>query len=118
MKLPNGENCTVDRDTIADYLLSATHPTGQIKAKSFAAFGFERVDLDDVAASLLDLGRKGEVAGATETSHGAKYFVDGALESPVGIKMFIRTEWVVDRGSDIPAFSAVYHHAPPPNAGG
>ncbi len=109
MKLPKSDLCTVDRDTVADYLLSASHPTGQIKAKFFASFGFERVDMDDVATSLLAMGKSAEVAGLALTKHGTKYFVDGALESPIGIKIYIRTEWIVDTGAETAVFSAVYH---------
>ena len=41
-------------------------------------------------------------AHLTETPYGTKYVIDGELESPNGVAIYLRTVWIIETGDNIP----------------
>lgn len=102
MKLPNAGRAVVDELKVTRYLLSAAHPDGHSKATFFASFGFRLQRWETFARALRDHGDNGEVSVATRSDYGARYSVDGIIETPDGRNPRIRTVWIVDHEGDAP----------------
>ncbi len=108
MKLPNASRAVIDESKVVRYLLSALHPDGRSKATFFASFGFRLQRWDALAQALRDHGNNGEVAVATRSDYGARYTVDGIIETPDGRDPRVRTVWIVDREGDAPRLVTAY----------
>lgn len=108
MRLPYGENARVEPEKIADYLLSTTSPRGRNKAVFFLSFGFSTEHWQGFAEALRLQGTTHDVVRVSETGHGPRYHVDGALETPDGRNPQVRTVWQMDVGSDIPRLITAY----------
>ena len=52
MRLPRSDALVVDVRKVRDYLLSATHPVGQHKARFFAALGFRETSVVGFIAEI------------------------------------------------------------------
>ena len=63
-----------------------------------------------MADALRELAARFPVAKESASRHGVKYVVDGALRTPVGKTLTVRTVWIVDQGSDTPRFVTAYPH--------
>jgi hypothetical protein len=96
-KLPNAHLAFVEPTKLASYLLDPNHEEGGPKSRLLKAIGFDLERPDEVEAALLAHGRADE---ATEiaTPYGMKYHVDGALISPSGRSVRVRTVWQIDTG--------------------
>ena len=108
MKMPGGERAYVPRHKITDYLLAETHPAGGPKAAFFRAFGFNDGNVGALEQGLLRIAGKEEVLETDASAYGAKYVIDGQLDTPSGTSVFVRTVWVVDLGTDRPRFVTAY----------
>ena len=102
MRLPDAEHLRVDREKIVDYLLSASHPDGQTKAKFFRRFGFQQDQWRVLAEALRKQGMSHPIVKAVESPHGTRYSVDGPIESPDGRQPQIRTVWILEVGARSP----------------
>lgn len=102
MKLPNADLATVDESKVVDYLLSTRHPDGRAKAAFFSAFGFRAQRWRAFARALRDHGASGEITEMSKSSYGARYSVDGLIETPDGRYPRIRTVWIIDNERGIP----------------
>ena len=101
-RLPSADEAVVDRRKITDYLLSGRHPDGRSKAAFFSGFGFRTTHWRAFAEALRAHGRNGTVTGLTESAYGARYNVDGAIETPDGRNPRVRTVWIIESGDDKP----------------
>lgn len=108
MKLPNLDNAIIDREKIVDYLLNAAHPDNGGKAEFFHSLGFDRDNWQEFTEALWRLSEKAEIAQIVESPHGAKYIINGELESPQGKRSMVRMIWIVDSGHDEPRLVTVY----------
>lgn len=102
MQLPNSHRAIVEREKIAEYLLSDTNPRGQSKAGFFVRFGFNADNWQDLADALVLQGASHSVTSVSETVYGLRYHVDGIIETPDGRNPQIRTVWQFDTGNDYP----------------
>ena len=109
MKLPNADKALIQREKIADYLLNAAQPDNNGKAEFFESFGFRLDHWETLAIAFRRAALDGEVIQNLETSHGVKYVLHAAMETPSGKSPLVRTVWIVDRGQD---------HAPRVERGG
>lgn len=108
MKLPNGDQAVVPPPKLSAYLLSLTHPVGQSKARALRAAGF-----DEASVALLEQGprmiaREEEIVQTEASLHGVKYVVDGAVMTPLGSSMRLRTVWIIDADQERPRFVTAY----------
>ncbi|MCB2262674.1 MAG: hypothetical protein LGR52_07015 [Candidatus Thiosymbion ectosymbiont of Robbea hypermnestra] len=108
MKLPNREFAYVPGSKLKDYLLSETHMVGRTKAKFFRMFGFDETNVDILEHGLIEIARARDVKDELSSSHGKKYVVDGALMTPIGRSVEIKTIWIIDKGEDKPRFLTAY----------
>ncbi len=108
VKLPNADNALIQREKIADYLLNAAHPDNNGKADFFESFGFGVDDWKTLAEAFRQAAVAGEVIQHLETSHGVKYVLHAAMETPSGRTPLVRTVWIVDRGRNRPRLVTAY----------
>ncbi|MGH7976609.1 MAG: DUF6883 domain-containing protein [Limisphaerales bacterium] len=112
MKLPGAEKAIVSREKIINYLLNPAHPDNGGKAEFFTQFGFRREQWEILATTLKNLAATGEVANATESSHGKKYIIVGRIQSSGGKSPTVRTIWIVDKGQDTARLVTAYPRKP------
>lgn len=110
MKLPNSDAAGIAQEKIRDYLLNAAHPDNGGKAAFFISLGFQREDWSALAIAFRELARTANVSAQLESTHGAKYILDGRIQSPSGRSPVVRTIWIIDRGDDIPRLVTAYPH--------
>ncbi len=108
MKLPNREKAYIPPAKVQDYLLSNIHSVGRWKAKFFRAHGFDETHKSVLTQQLMNIIHSEEVKDIIPSPHGIKYIIEGALETPVGSLVKIRTVWIVDEGQDRPRFVTAY----------
>ncbi len=108
MKLPNADKALVQREKLTNYLLNAAHPDNNGKAEFLEAFGFRWDDWETLAKAFRRAALGGEVVQLMETSHGLKYVLDAALETPSGKSPLVRIVWIIDRGRTNPRLVTAY----------
>ncbi len=108
MLLPNRDEAYIPPPKLTDYLLSTTHAVGKSKAKFFIAVGFRRAETAILENALLKIAHTEPVVQIENTSHGTKYVIEGALETPPGEVVSIRTVWIIETGEDRPRFVTAY----------
>ena len=108
MKLPNADKALVQREKITDYLLNAAHPDNNGKAEFFESFGFRSDDWKTLAKAMRQMTLGGEVITSLDTSHGVKYVLHAAMETPSGKTPLVRTVWIIDRGRNCPRLVTAY----------
>lgn len=108
MYLPNAESAYIPPAKILDYLLAADHPDGRGKAVVLIGFGFNRADWQILAQALRTHGASYEVTRTIRTPHGLKFIIEGALESPDGRSLNLRTVWIILDGTDEPRLVSAY----------
>ncbi len=108
MKIPNREKAYVQARKLVDYLLSESHPVGAPKARFFRAAGFDAADAESLARAFVARAQAAEVVGTEQTGHGAKYVVEGEIDTPSGTPRRVRVVWIIDAGSERPRFVTAY----------
>lgn len=108
MKLPNAERAVVDLAKITDYLLNASHPDNGGKARFFSGLGFKRVEPGALAEALCVVAVSGDVVANSESPHGRKFVVDGAIQSSSGRRSSVRTIWIIETGHEHPRLVTAY----------
>lgn len=108
MKLPNADKAYIPPRKLLDYLLSLSHPVGGPKARFFRSAGFGDANVSTLEHGLIEIALSGEVTEVEQTSHGTKYAVEGALETPGKGPKVIRTVWIIEAGGDSPRFVTAY----------
>lgn len=108
MRLPNAAHAYVPPEKLTGYLLSPSHPVGGSKARFFHLVGYDEIRAGELEAGLLSIARSEEVVDTVPSPHGVKYIVDGALDTPTGNAVRVRTVWIVERGSERPRFVTAY----------
>jgi hypothetical protein len=106
--LPKASAAVISQAKIVDYLLNPLHPDGAGKAQFFTGLGFDRSDWQRLASALRRLAETTPVARSMESQHGMKYIIEGALGTPNGRFVQVRTVWIVDGGDDVPRFVTAY----------
>ena len=101
MRFKEDIRLSVPEGKIIDYLLSETHPIGSCKADFFRALGFTKENPSLLRVQLVSLGRFSEIVKEMETPHGTKFVIDGAIVTPKGQEVFIRTIWIKDKHSEV-----------------
>jgi hypothetical protein len=82
MYLPNAPDARVEKDKILGYLLNEDHPDGRHKAALFRRFGFRRAAWDTLRRALRNHAVRHEVSSVHEFSYGAKFVVEGLIDTP------------------------------------
>ena len=106
--VPYLDHAAVDRRKLTDYLLSSAHPLGSAKSRFFSRLGFRPEEIDLLREALIAHAAANPVAAREVSAFGAKYVVDGPIESPSGRKVSIRAVWFAERDETIPRFVTAY----------
>lgn len=107
MKLPEFEKTRIPLEKITGYLLSASHPSGRIKARFFARFGFSP-DRPDLLMEALRKPAYNDYARSEKTPFGMRYVIEAPLPAPDNRKPLIRTVWFVENDETTPLFVTAY----------
>ena len=108
MRLPNCEQAHVPQEKVVDYLLSSTHPEGQIKAKFFTSFGFTSGDWQRFAAAMVTHAQEHSVARVEMSPFGVRYVIEGILRTPDGRSPVVRVVWFIEDGETMPRLVTAY----------
>jgi hypothetical protein len=108
MKLPNKEFAIINKEKLTNYLLAFEHRVGRSKAEFFTSFGFNGYSWEILRASLLEHASKNAIKTEQNTDFGARYTIEGIIETPDGRNPVIRTVWFIRNGEDIPRFVTAY----------
>lgn len=106
MQLPYLENAQVEERKITGYLLSEDLSEG--KVAFFAAFGFTSARWDLLHDALLAHAAAHEVVRVVSSPFGAKYLVEGPLQTPDGRDPRVRSVWIIEAGTNIPRLVTAY----------
>ncbi|MBK9215478.1 MAG: hypothetical protein IPM59_07735 [Chloracidobacterium sp.] len=109
MRLPNGENATVDIRKLTEYCLNPDDPRGRHKARVFAsALGITVADADELREKLLDIARTTESAVTGENdAYGQRFVVDFEWTTAAGTAS-VRSTWIVLTDEDFPRLTTCY----------
>jgi hypothetical protein len=103
-QLPNSEQAYVEDAKLSLYVLNPSHKEGWPKGRFLMLQGFDPDDFTALRIAILKHGRENEVVEMQSTPFGVKYNVDGAMTSPNGRAVHIRTVWQIDIGQNAPRF--------------
>ena len=110
MRLPNADRAVVALNKVTDYLLNAAHPDNGGKAKFFEAMGFSPAEPARLSAALREVAMNGSATLHSESTHGAKFIVDGPITALSGKQALVRTVWIIDREQQSPRLVTAYPH--------
>jgi hypothetical protein len=99
---------------LTGYLHSLTHSVGRSRARFTRALGFDEVSLHLLEQGLLAIARAEEVVASESSPHGVRDVVSGAVATPLGTDVRLRTVWTVEASPDRSHFVTAY----PQGAGG
>ncbi len=108
MQLPNRSKAYIPLQKLTTYLLSETHAIGKSKAKFFRALGFNETNVRLLEQEFLQIAVTADIIDTVSTPHGAKYILDGLLQTPVGSSVKVRTVWIIEMDEDSPRFVTAY----------
>jgi hypothetical protein len=108
MQVPHADAAVVSQEKIVGYLLNPLHPDGAGKALFFRRLGFRAEQWEALAAALRDLATRSEVISRVDSKHGAKYIIDGLVDTPSGRTANVRTVWIIDAGEETPRLVTAY----------
>ncbi|GAB4498348.1 MAG: hypothetical protein OHK0052_11530 [Anaerolineales bacterium] len=106
--LPDKARVYIPPPKLLDYLLSETHAVGKSKAKFFRSIGFNETTVSELEQGLLEIAQTGEVTAQLDSLNGTKYVIDGTLQTPRGIRVQLRTIWIVEPMSQAARFVTAY----------
>ena|SRR3989338_5400966 len=108
MKLPNADKVIISKRKITNYILSETHQQGWGKAKFFIKYGFEIANYMEFTNVLKRMAKVEKVKKIIKTKHGVKYVLEGKIKTPTGIKIKVRTVWIIEKGNTVPRLVTSY----------
>lgn len=108
MKLPNGDNPSISRNKLINYILSETHATGKFKAKFFRKLGFNETTIQSFEDTLRKIAKSENIKNETTSQFGKKYILEGKINSPLGKIVKVRTIWIIEKNQNRPRFITIY----------
>lgn len=108
MKMPHADNALVPDAKITAYLLNPNHPKGKEKAAVFTRFGFSVAKWEEMGDALRHHASEHEVTSSHRTAHCEIYILEGALSTPDGRDLQVRSVWCVRHGETIPRLVTAY----------
>jgi len=114
MQVPNAQEAIVSQEKIVRYLLNPLHPDGAGKAWFFLRLGFRVEQWEVLADALRELVVRAEITSRLDSKHGAKYIVDGLIDTPSERTATVRTVWIIDADEQAPRLVTAYPHQQEP----
>jgi len=79
MRFPDTKSLIVPKAKVVKYLLSASHPVGQGKARWFERHGFTAGHWQILAERLRDHAVENEIEATEESPFGIRYIIEGTV---------------------------------------
>ncbi len=108
MELPNRHLAYVPEDKITGYLLNLDHLKGGGKARVFRGRGYDESNVSAFIADLVALAQTAPVVDVRQDNYGIRYVIDGAIQTPDGRCLRVRTVWMMDMVQDAPWLISAY----------
>lgn len=108
MKLPNLQQAQVPPEKITHYLLDTSHDEGRGKALFFLHVGFSVARWEELAQALIRHAHEHEVVKEEATRFGTRYVIEGALPTPEGRNVQLRSVWFISTGDPNPRLVTAY----------
>jgi|SRR5450432_3509197 hypothetical protein len=108
VKLPNLRGAFVPPRKITHYLLDTSHDEGRGKALFFLHVGFDIAHWEELAEALVNHAQEHEVEKEETTRFGTRYIIEGALPTPAGRYVQLRSVWFISQGNPDPQFVTAY----------
>ena len=106
--MPNSQHAKIEREKITGYLLVTSHRQGGSKADRFIKFGFSIEQWEVLAQALIVHGINNEVINMESTKYGMKYVIEGDVETPNGVPLYVRSVWQIDWVTESPRLVTAY----------
>ena len=112
-KIPNADQAVIQREKLADYLLSRAHPVGRFKAQFFAKMGFQSDNWSSLETALRTqhLTENAELIEAS--AFGKKYEIRAMLKGPLSPPRMVVSVWIIGVGELVPRFVTAYPGSKP-----
>jgi hypothetical protein len=108
MKMPNGEQASVDDEKLLRYLLNPMHPVGGPHAVLFERLlGINRTCADVLRQALLRAARDEEATLGKSSAYGQKFEIQFSLDGPRG-GYTVLSVWMIKTGTDLPQLVTAY----------
>ena len=108
MKLPNGDQATIEARKVTEYCLSPEHDDGRHKAHLFQRIlGLTLNDADTLLAALQHAAANAEAVLGKRDQYRQRYLVDFAFTGPAGTAT-IRSAWIIGPQDLVPRFVTCY----------
>ena len=108
MKLPNGDQATIDSSKVTHYCLSPDHEDGQHKAHLFeSVLGLTLEDADLLLDALRNAAATGEATLGKQDQYGQRYVIDFEFTGPSGTAT-IRSAWIIGLNDSAPRLVTCY----------
>lgn len=108
MRVPNGEQATVDVRKLRDYCLNPLHPEGRHKARLFAAaLSMTDGDAEALRTALLQVVQLHNATVGRYDVYGQRYQIDFAFDWR-GRRAMLRSGWIIEHGATIPRLTTCY----------
>jgi hypothetical protein len=108
MKLPGGDNATVDIAKLRDYCLDPQHPRGRHKARVFATtLGLAQTDAEFLREELLRAARELDALVGESDDYGERFTVDFDLHRG-NRRAVVRSVWIILRGETVPRLTTCF----------
>ena len=108
MKLPGVDKAIVPEKKLTEYLLSETHAVGRFKARFFRSLGFNETNVELLQKEILNLANSNNIEDIEQSDYGTKYILEGAIKTPIGKGVKIKTVWIIEKGKSQPIFITAY----------
>ncbi|MBI4596536.1 MAG: hypothetical protein HY730_09225 [Candidatus Tectomicrobia bacterium] len=108
MNLPKNQDAVIPYKKLTDYLLSEAHPVGKAKAQYFRTLDYRETNADLPRDGLKAIAHSNQVSETISTPFGMKYVIDGHLNTPIGIKAWVRTVCIIETREVFPRFVTAY----------
>jgi hypothetical protein len=107
MQPPNRALAATAQEKLTEYLLNTQHRRGGTKARLLARYGYTVANWKRFEADIRD-GLDAEVDLERPTQYGTRYEVHMALQTPLGVRLTVRTVRQIDEGTAIPRLITLY----------
>ncbi|HYV38176.1 MAG TPA: hypothetical protein VE988_20995 [Gemmataceae bacterium] len=108
MKLPNGDQATIDPRKVTDYCLDPDHDDGKHKARLFQELlGITLENFQLLLDALKDAAANHDAAVGKLDKYGQRYVIDFELAGPAG-SAGLRSAWIIHTGEAVPRLVTCY----------
>ena len=103
MKLSR-DTAIISPEKLRDYVINASHPDGESKARFFQSMGYEQHNWKTLEHDLRSLHLTHDVLPGHPSEYGQKYEIRAPLRGPNGTMRWCRSIWMIRHRETIARF--------------